>query len=266
MEWRQRLNYVYVPVAIVVIWEVLAQLGWVPSRLLPAPSQVASGLFDCVTGLTGTAEAYSGRWTRDAAATAVRVLTGFGLAIVTAVPLGVLIGWFRPVQRILEPTIQLLRPIPPVSWIPLAIIWFGIADRPAIFLVFLGAFFPIIINTIHGVHGVERDLIRAATMMGATRAKLLQLVVVPAALPAIFAGLRIAIGSAWMLTVTSEMVAVRSGIGYVLWDAYYFVRCDLVLAGMISVGVLGFASDCVIRAIMNWALHWQRTLRFQQAG
>ena len=163
----------------------------------------------------------------------------------------------------IEPTLQMLRPIPPVSWIPLAIIWFGIANKPAIFLVFLGAFFPILLNTIHGVKSCDRNLIRAGAMVGGSERKLLRYIVVPAAMPSIFAGLRIGIGSAWMLTVTAEMVAVKSGLGYVLWDSYYFLRYDLVLAAMASIGLLGFCSDLSIRLVMARVLHWQRntTLR-----
>ena len=157
----------------------------------------------------------------------------------------------------------MLRPIPPVSWIPLAIIWFGIANKPAIFLVFLGAFFPVLMNTIHGVKTVDHNLVRAGAMMGATERQLLASIVFPAALPSIFSGLRIAIGSAWMLTVTAEMVAVKSGLGYVLWDSYYFLRYDLVLAAMISIGLLGYLSDLGLKAIMGRVLHWQSATTVQ---
>jgi len=176
---------------------------------------------------------------------------------------GVAIGWSRVFEKTLEPTLQMLRPIPPVSWIPLAIIWFGIANKPAIFLVFLGAFFPVLMNTIHGVKTVDHNLVRAGAMMGATGRQLLTAIVFPAALPSIFSGLRIAIGSAWMLTVTAEMVAVKSGLGYVLWDSYYFLRYDLVLAAMISIGLLGYLSDLGLKAIMARVLHWQSATTVQ---
>ncbi len=176
---------------------------------------------------------------------------------------GVAIGWSSLFEKTLEPTLQMLRPIPPVSWIPLAIIWFGIANRPAIFLVFLGAFFPVLMNTIHGVKTVDHNLVRAGAMMGATGQQLLTGIVFPAALPSIFSGLRIAIGSAWMLTVTAEMVAVKSGLGYVLWDSYYFLRYDLVLAAMISIGLLGYLSDLGLKAIMARVLHWQSATTVQ---
>jgi NitT/TauT family transport system permease protein len=176
------------------------------------------------------------------------VFAGFAIATVLGVGIGMAIGWSRRVEVIIEPVLQMLRPVPPVSWIPLAIIWFGIANKPAIFLVFLGSFFPVLLSTIHGVKTCDRNLLRAGAMVGGgTPGKLLRHIVLPAALPSIFSGLRIGIGSAWMLTVTAEMVAVKSGLGYVLWDSYYFLRYDIVIAAMVSIGLLGFLSDFGIR-------------------
>ncbi|GAC1547789.1 MAG: ABC transporter permease [Beijerinckiaceae bacterium] len=218
---------------------------------------------DWVFGIDETTQSYSGHWLGDALSSTLRVLFGFAIAAVLAITIGVAIGWWRLVEKTVEPTLQMLRPIPPVSWIPLAIIWFGIADRPAIFLVFLGAFFPVLMNTIHGVKTVDRNLIRAGAMMGASERQLLVSIVLPAALPSIFAGLRIAVGSAWMLTVTAEMVAVKSGLGYVLWDSYYFLRYDIVLAAMISIGFLGYLSDFSIKMVMGVVLHWQRATTVQ---
>jgi NitT/TauT family transport system permease protein len=247
-----------VPVALILGWEAFARTGYLPPALLPAPSAVLHALADWVFGLDETTQSYSGHWLRDALSSAWRVGAGFAIAGISGTLIGISIGWWRLTEMMVEPTLQILRPIPPVSWIPLAIIWFGIADKPAIFLVFLGAFFPVLMNTIHGVKGVDRNLIRAGAMMGATERQMLLYIVWPAALPSIFAGLRIAIGSAWMLTVTAEMVAVKSGLGYVLWDSYYFLRYDIVLAAMISIGLLGFSSDLAIKALMSWVLHWQR--------
>lgn len=247
-----------VPAALLVAWELFARSGVLPAALLPAPSKVLWSLGDWMFGLDGSAQSYSGNWVKDALASALRVAAGYGIAALSGIVLGIMIGWWHWVERTLEPTLQVLRPVPPVSWIPLAIIWFGIANRPAIFLVFLGAFFPILLNSIHGVKTIDKGLIRAAAMMGATQGQLLRFVVLPAALPSIFAGLRIAVGTAWMLTVTAEMVAVKSGLGYSLWDSYYFLRYDLVLAAMASIGVMGFGSDLLIKRLMQSLLHWQR--------
>src|SRR5712675_2678274 len=252
-----------VPVLILVGWEIFSRSGTLPAALLPAPTTVLRSWADWVFATDGNTQTYSGSWIFDTGASITRVMAGFGIATALAVSLGVAIGWSRRIETIIEPTLQVLRPIPPVSWIPLAIIWFGIANKPAIFLVFLGAFFPVLMNTIHGVKTVDHNLVRAGAMMGATERQLLASIVFPAALPSIFSGLRIAIGSAWMLTVTAEMVAVKSGLGYVLWDSYYFLRYDLVLAAMISIGLLGYLSDLGLKAIMGRVLHWQRTTTVQ---
>jgi len=254
-----RVERIVVPLVLVGIWEVFSRSGALPQALLPPPSAVLHALADWMFGIDGSSQDYSGTWLRAALASSFRVGAGFSIAAVLGVVLGTAIGWSRVAEATVEPTLQMLRPIPPVSWIPLAIIWFGIADRPAIFLVFLGAFFPVLMNTIHGVKSIDRNLIRAGAMMGASERQLLTHIVVPAALPSIFAGLRIAVGSAWMLTVTAEMVAVKSGVGYVLWDSYYFLRYDMVIAAMISIGLLGFLSDYGIKLLMARVLRWQRT-------
>ncbi len=255
-----------VPVLILTGWEIFSRSGALPPALLPAPSTVGVAWADWVIGTDGNTQNYSGHWILDALSSAWRVAAGFALATLIGVVAGVAIGWSRFVEITIEPTLQMLRPIPPVSWIPLAIIWFGIADKPAIFLVFLGAFFPILLNTIHGVKTCDRNLIRAGAMVGADQRRLLRHIVLPAAMPSIFAGLRIAVGSAWMLTVTAEMVAVKSGVGYVLWDSYYFLRYDIVIAAMASIGLLGYLSDLAIRAVMARALHWQRGTTLQGEG
>jgi NitT/TauT family transport system permease protein len=253
----RRIERAIVPVLILVGWEIFSRSGILPQALLPAPSKVLVAWADWVFHTDGNTQTYSGRWIFDVGASAYRVFTGFGLAAILGVSIGISIGWSRAVEKLIEPTLQLLRPVPPVSWIPLAIIWFGIADKPAIFLVFLGSFFPVLLSTIHGVKSVDRNLLRAGQMTGGTPGKLLRYIVFPAALPSIFSGLRIAIGSAWMLTVTAEMVAVKSGVGYVLWDSYYFLRYDIVIASMVSIGLLGYLSDIVIQMIARRVLRWQ---------
>jgi len=260
--WQNKSRFV-VPICLVAFWEIFSRSGVLPTALLPAPSRVFMTWMDWLFGFSGAAQDYSGHWLNDATASCLRVLAGYLIGAVSGIALGVAIGWWRWVERTVEPTIQLLRPIPPASWIPLAIIWFGIANKPAIFLVFLGAFFPILMNTVHGVKTSDRNLLRAAAMAGANQGQLLRFVVLPAALPSIFSGLRIAIGSAWMLTVTAEMVAVKSGLGYVLWDSYYFLRYDLVIAAMISIGLLGYLTDLALKLLMHFALRWQHVATVQ---
>src|ERR1700737_1334408 len=169
-----------VPVLILVGWEIFSRSGTLPAALLPAPTTVVRLWADWVFATDGNTQTYSGSWIFDTAASMTRVLAGFGIATVLAVSLGVAIGWSRRIETIIEPSLQILRPIPPVSWIPLAIIWFGIADKPAIFLVFLGSFFPILLNTIHGVKSCDRNLIRAGGGAGAGTRRLLRSILFPA--------------------------------------------------------------------------------------
>lgn len=254
----KRIERGIVPVLLLIGWEIFSRSGVLPAALLPAPSQVLVAWADWIFGTDGNTQTYSGRWLFDVLHSFWRVLAGFALAGLLGVVLGMGIGWSRTIEKLIEPILQMLRPIPPVSWIPLAIIWFGIADRPAIFLVFLGAFFPVLLSTIHGVRNCDRNLLRAGAMTGGKPGMLLWHIVFPAALPSIFSGLRIAVGSAWMLTVTAEMVAVKSGVGYVLWDSYYFLRYDIVISAMASIGLLGFLSDLAIKRFAGRVLRWQR--------
>lgn len=254
---RSKTFHFIVPIILLLGWEIAARFGILPQSLLPPPSRVVSVLWDWVFGTSNLAGTYSGEWLESALSSGYRVMIGYLLAVVVGLILGVAIGWFRVVEKLLEPTFEILRPTPPVSWIPVAIIWFGIADKPAIFLIFLGSLFPVMVNTVQGVKGTSKDLIRAASMMGASPWHIIRYVVLPAALPSMFSGFRIAMGTAWALSVTAEMIAVKSGLGYVLWDSYYFLRFDLVFAGMVSIGILGFLMDYLLRKIMKGLLHWQ---------
>jgi NitT/TauT family transport system permease protein len=158
----------------------------------------------------------------------------------------------------MDPMIQCLRPIPITAWLPFSIAIFGIRDMGSIFLIFLGGFYAIVVNTTQGARDVERNLVRAALMMGASRSSLLYRVVWPSAMPSMFTGLRIGLGISWTAVIVSEMVAVKSGLGYVLWDAYYVGRMDIVLADMVSIGMMGFISDRIIVFIEKRTLVWRK--------
>jgi NitT/TauT family transport system permease protein len=187
----------------------------------------------------------------------VRVIEGFVLSIVVGVPLGLMIGWNRLVATMADPLVQVLRPIPITAWLPFSIAVFGIRDLGSISLIFVGGFFAIVVNTTQGARDVDKNLMRAARMMGASSWTLLRRVVLPAALPNIFTGMRIGLGIAWTAVVAAEMVAVKSGLGYVLWDAYYVGRMDIVFADMASIGIMGFISDRVIILIERRVLRWR---------
>jgi NitT/TauT family transport system permease protein len=248
------------PAALLVLWHVAVTQRWVAEGIIPSPAQVVESWRTWIFGAaTGGLSPYSGTWLDNVTYSTRRVLQGFGLAALVAIPLGLMIGWNRLVARFVDPSIQLLRPVPITAWLPFAIAVFGIYDASALFLIGLGAFYPIVVNTTHGVRDTNLLLLRAARMMGARPATVLGKVVFPSALPSIFTGLRLGIGVAWTAVIVAEMIAVKSGLGYVLWDAYYVGRMDICVATMFSVGILGFVSDRVIVAASHLLLRW-RTL------
>jgi NitT/TauT family transport system permease protein len=222
--------------------------------------QVVQSWYWWIFGLpTRSLSPYSGTWVAAVLYSSRRVLQGFLLASAVGIPLGLFVGWNRLVARLVDPSIQLLRPVPITAWLPFAIAVFGIYDASALFLIGLGAFYPIVVNTTHGVRDTNLLLLRAARMMGAGETTILTKVVFRSALPSIFTGLRLGIGIAWTAVIVAEMIAVKSGLGYVLWDAYYVGRMDICVATMLSVGLLGFVSDRVLQVLAHVLLRW-RTL------
>jgi NitT/TauT family transport system permease protein len=247
------------PLLVLLLWYVASTLHWVDPRFVPSPLTVLHSLWIWMFGPVG-AGPYSGTWFMHAGNSAYRVLIGFLAAAAAGVVIGCLIGWFKLVSDIVDPVIQIIRPIPITAWVPFAVIFFGIRDGAAFFLIALGAFFPIVVNTAVGVAATPKLLVRAARMLGVRPHMLLPRVVIPSAMPFIFTGLRLGIGLAWVLVIVAEMMAVKSGLGFAMWDAYYFLRLDIIIASMLSVGVFGFVSDLIIRYIGHRALRWSRGL------
>lgn len=252
---------VLVPIGLIVLWEICSRWGIVDRQLIPPPSTVMRTFWRWIFASGGAQhELYTGNWLIHATSSARRVVIGFLIAAVIGVPVGILIGWYRVTENLLDPVIQMMRPIPITAWLPFAVIFFGIREPSAIFLIVLGAFFPIVVNATAGAQRTPRVLVRAGLMLGMREAKLLPKVVIPSALPSVFTGLRLGIGVAWVLVIVAEMLAVKSGLGYVLWDAYFFLKMDIIIAAMISVGVLGFVSDRIVLSIGNWLLQWSKGL------
>jgi NitT/TauT family transport system permease protein len=262
--WSLALSaqYAAFPVALLVVWQVCAQLGFVRRSVLPAPTDVAIVWYDLITGATDAATRYSGTWLNHAAASIWRVFAGFAWGVALGTLAGLLIGLSRIMERVLDPTIQVLRNVPVTAWVPLSLVFFGIGNAPAVFLIGLGAFFPAVVNTTHGVRQINSTLIKAARMMGANERELLVRVILPAALPSIMTGVRLSMGIAWVLVVVAEILAVRSGLGYLLNDAYLFYRNDVVIAAMLSIGLLGFISDRLVVLVRDYLLEWNRLETF----
>src|SRR5512133_175309 len=223
-----------VPMAVVAVWEVAYRAGFIRTLAMPPPSRI---------GLTLVALLLSGQLFVHVAASLSRVLEGFAIAGALGLSVGVLMGISATVTRLLDVTIQLLRPIPPIAWIPLAILWFGIGEASKIYIIFLGALFPIVVSTIEGIRQTDDRFVELARVLSVTSSKFIRKVVVPGALPAIMTGLRVGLGNAWVCVVAAELIAAESGVGYIIVDGRELSRPDVVIAGMISIGVIGKLMD-----------------------
>jgi NitT/TauT family transport system permease protein len=242
-----------VPLALLLGWHLAVKAGM--TRLIPSPADVAEYMVDFAIGGIWD-DAFSATLHIHLFASMTRVYGGFALAALVAVPLGLLIGRNEQVRALLDPFLQLMRPIPVTAWLPLSMILFGLGPRSAFFLVFLGAFYPILLNTVFGVRSVEKRLFEAASMLGCSGTAQFFRVVLPASLPSIFTGLRLGLGLAWFVIVVGEMTGVPQGLGAVIMDGRTLSRTELVICGMIVIGIAGFISDRVIVAIMNRLLRW----------
>lgn len=190
------------------------------------------------------------------AASLERIWLGFAIATVLGIGLGLVIGWFALAEDILFPPIELLRPIPAVAWVPISIMLWPTERSSIVFITTLGAFFPIVLNTIHGVEGIDRQLVRAATSLGAGRAAIFREVVLPGALPSIVTGLSVGMGVSWICLISAEMISGQFGVGYFTWVAYGIVKYSQIVVGMLTIGVLGMLSSLVIRLLGARFMPW----------
>jgi NitT/TauT family transport system permease protein len=244
------------PIALVVAWQLAVDYLHFGSGFVPSPIEVGQTILVWIFGL-GSNDRFAGGWSAAVSASAERVALGFVVASVVGLALGVVIGRSRMAADLFDPLVQILRPIPVSAWVPFSLVFFGIGASSAVFLVALGAFFPVVLNTVAGVRHVSIIHLRSARMLGAGRMRLLFAVVLPSALPSIFVGLRLALGLAWVLLIVAEMVAVKSGLGYELWNAYYYNRMDLIVAAMVTIGVFGFVSDRLLLLLAQRLLRWR---------
>jgi NitT/TauT family transport system permease protein len=239
----EKLKKILPPLAVLV---ALITLWWVvvvrtESVIFPTPLQVVTGTLEL---------AEDGTLWEHIGASLFRVGTGFGLAAAVAIPLGLWMGRVDGAYITLNPIFQILRPISPIAWIPLAILWFGVGNLSPIFLIFIASVFPMIVQTAAGVHTIERRYLRAAENFGVSKTVLFRQVIIPAVLPEIIVGMRISLGVAWLVVVAAEMIALRSGLGYLIMDSRNAGnRYDLVIAGMIIIGIIGLILDAVMRKL-----------------
>jgi len=241
------------PLALLAMWHFATVNR--PASLIPPPYDVWLELEDLAVGGIND-DAYSRTLLTHLVASMSRVYGGSALALAIALPLGMLIGRVQLVRQLIDPTIQILRPIPVTAWLPLAMIIFGLGPRSAFFLVFLGAFYPILVNTIFGVRSVEPRLFEAASMLGCTGPAQFFRVVLPAALPSIFTGMRLGLGFAWVVIVVGEMTGVQTGLGAIIMEARQLSRTEIVISGMIVIGIAGFISDRLVMWLGRRLLRW----------
>jgi len=241
--------------AVALLWEGLCAGGVIPANRLPPPTRVLGGLAELISSGLPPGSSLLGH----CVASLRRVLAGVGAALVVAIPLGLLMGRSARLRTIVNPFVELTRPIPPLAWVPLAILWFGIGDLSAGFIIFLGAFFPILLNTVTGVLSIDRGLIESAVILGASKRDLFLKVLAPGATPAIITGVRIAVGVGWMTLVAAEFTGVRSGygLGYMIMIARDIQRADQIVAGMLVIGLIGYAMDALIRIGERRLLRWR---------
>jgi ABC-type nitrate/sulfonate/bicarbonate transport system permease component len=230
------------------VWWLAA--AWIGNAvLLPSPIAVASSVAELFA---------AGTLVGDIAASLKRVFVGFFIASALAVPLALLMAFLLPLRRLLLPIVSLLRPIPPIAWIPLAILWFGIGDKPSYFITALAAFFPIFLNSFAGGLAVEPRHIHAARFLGAGQWRLLRAIYLPSALPSIWTGLRIGLGQSWMAVVTAELIAAQSGLGYLIQASRINLETSHVLVGMFTIGVLGALMTALLSYAERFVLPWQK--------
>jgi NitT/TauT family transport system permease protein len=237
--FKQALPSILVIAVVVGIW--WAVVVATKSAIFPTPWAVVAGTVEL---------ARDGTLWEHIGASLMRVGLGFGLAVALAIPLGLWMGWVHGAFVTLNPVFQILRPISPIAWIPIAILWFGVGNASPVFLIFIASVFPMIVQTTVGVHTIEKRYLRAADNFGVSRRKLFLQVVFPATLPQIIVGMRIGLGVAWLVVVAAEMIALRSGLGYLIIDSRNAGnRYDLVIAGMIIIGLIGLMLDGFMRLL-----------------
>jgi len=236
------------PLALLVLLEVLVRLGWIPAHQLPAPSQIGQTLWWLAAG---------GELWGHIGVSLARVAAGFVIGAALAVLIGAWVGLSRRAENYLEPTFQALRAIPSLAWVPLLLLWLGIDETPKVVLIALGAFFPVYLALLAGIRNVDRKLVEVGRLHRLSAIELTRRILLPAALPSLFTGLRGALSLSWMFLVAAELIAATRGLGYLLSDGRETSRPDLVIAAILLLAALGKLSDGLLKSIEARALHWR---------
>ena len=249
--WRSRLKGLVVPVAILVLLEIVVRIGWVQSYQMPAPSEIFTTLTDLADGAL---------W-KHISASLLRVLSGFGIGASLALLFAAWVGLSREAEAYLEPTFAGLRSIPSLAWVPLLLLWLGIGETSKIVLIAIGAFFPVYLNGVAAIRGIDRKLVEVGKMYRFSQRQMIVHLFLPAALPGLFTGLRSGLSLAWMFLVAAELIAATKGLGYLLSDGRETSRPDIVLAAIIVLALLGKLSDGVLAMLEKRFLAWRDTFK-----
>ncbi|SFB23065.1 sulfonate transport system permease protein [Collimonas sp. OK607] len=247
MIWKERLLPWLLPVALILAWEFAAKVGWLSSRILPEPWAVARAAWSL---------ALSGELWTHVRISAWRAISGFAVGGGLGLLLGLLTGTFKQAETLLDTSIQMIRNIPALALIPLVILWFGIDESSKLFLVSIGVFFPVYLNTFHGIRSVDKGLIEMAKSYGLSGWPLYRDVILPGALPSILVGVRFALGLVWVLLIVAETISAQAGIGYMTMNAREFLQTDVVLVGILLYALLGKLADILARLLERYWLRW----------
>ncbi|AZE05427.1 ABC transporter permease [Pseudomonas chlororaphis] len=253
VRWRLRLKGLALPIAIILLLEIVVRLGWLPSYQMPAPSEIALTLGDLAEGTL---------W-KHIGASLLRVLLGFAIGAGLALVFAAWVGLSREAEAYLEPTFAGLRSIPSLAWVPLLLLWLGIDETSKVVLIAIGAFFPVYLNGVAAIRDIDRKLVEVGHMYGFGRRRLVRRILLPAALPGLFTGLRSGMSLAWMFLVAAELIAATKGMGYLLSDGRETSRPDIVLAAIIVLAVLGKLSDGLLAGLEKRCLAWRDTFNGQ---
>lgn len=244
----RRFDRVLFIVLLIMLWEAVVDKGYVDSSLLPPPHGIAQTLYEM---------AKTGSLWSDLGASLSRVVIGFIIATVVALFAALACYLFPWVSRLLTPLIELLRPISVIAWIPLAILWFGLGDKPAWFLIFLGAFFPIFTNTLSGALALDKIYVNAALCLGVNKRLFVKRVLIPAVIPYALTGMKIGLGVGWMCVIAAEMIAAQSGLGYMIQVARSMIDTQTVIAGMLVIGIAGYVMNYLMSLLEKRFMKWK---------
>ncbi|AZE23833.1 ABC transporter, permease protein [Pseudomonas chlororaphis subsp. aureofaciens] len=253
VRWRLRLKGLALPIAIILLLEIVVRIGWLPSYQMPAPSEIALTLGDLAQGAL---------W-KHIGASLLRVLLGFAIGASLALVFAAWVGLSREAEAYLEPTFAGLRSIPSLAWVPLLLLWLGIDETSKVVLIAIGAFFPVYLNGVAAIRDIDRKLVEVGHMYAFGRRRLVRRILLPAALPGLFTGLRSGMSLAWMFLVAAELIAATKGLGYLLSDGRETSRPDIVLAAIIVLAVLGKLSDGLLAGLEKRCLAWRDTFNGQ---